>query len=166
MGIRLNGGLKFLLTHIDLLLAACIILSNSTHRYWNQFRTWTWPTKIIFSHESLDNSSTHRDNRSSLSSSSQSFLTVLIESSYLKMFISMRFLLLLIFSVALCLASGSNTDNQNFSSAISGTSLIRALTSIPRAIGNFLPMFFLFGLGALMVPALGLAVLLREGGMR
>ncbi|XP_074594565.1 uncharacterized protein LOC141849948 [Brevipalpus obovatus] len=81
------------------------------------------------------------------------------------MFISMKFLLVFISSIALCLASGSDTDRQSFSSAITGTSLIKALTSIPRAIGNILPMFFLFGLGALMVPALGLAMLLREGGM-
>jgi hypothetical protein len=34
---------------------------------------------------------------------------------------------------------------------------------VPAGMGNMLPLVVLFGLGALMVPALGLGLLLREG---
>ena len=43
-------------------------------------------------------------------------------------------------------------------------SILSGLTSMmPSAFSNMLPLVVLFGLGALMVPALGLGLLLREG---
>jgi len=48
--------------------------------------------------------------------------------------------------------------------AIGASGIFSAITSmLPSAFGNMLPLVVLFGLGALMVPALGLGLLLREG---
>lgn len=56
------------------------------------------------------------------------------------------------------------TSRQTGLGAAGLTGLLGAVGSmIPSAMGNMLPLVLLFGLGALMVPALGLGLLLREG---
>ncbi|XP_074594564.1 uncharacterized protein LOC141849947 isoform X2 [Brevipalpus obovatus] len=85
------------------------------------------------------------------------------------MYSKIGFIVILSSIVALCSAASSSqsagTNRQaGASTALTGSGIISALSSmIPSAIGNVLPMFLLFGLGALMVPALGLGLLLREG---
>jgi len=61
--------------------------------------------------------------------------------------------------------TGSKTSGrQAGGAAITGAGIISALSSmIPSGLGNILPVALLFGLGALLVPALGLGLLLREG---
>lgn len=88
------------------------------------------------------------------------------------MYSKIGFIVILSSIVALCTAAGSSqsagTNRQaGASTAVTGSGIISALSSmLPSAIGNVLPMFLLFGLGALMVPALGLGLLLREGRRR
>lgn len=61
----------------------------------------------------------------------------------------------------------SNNDKSTKRQALASSGVISALSSmLPGMLGNALPMAFLFGLGALLVPALGLGLLLREGRRR
>jgi len=55
------------------------------------------------------------------------------------------------------------TQRQGALGAGSGGILSTLGSLVPGVVSNLLPMVFLFGLGALMVPALGLGLLLREG---
>ncbi|RWS09113.1 hypothetical protein B4U79_06886 [Dinothrombium tinctorium] len=81
--------------------------------------------------------------------------------------------LVLLFSIAtfcsLCLAATSNVNSNGGSrqsglSAATGTGILSTIGSlIPGGLGSVVPLVLLFGLGALMVPALGLGLLLREG---
>jgi len=77
-------------------------------------------------------------------------------------------------SIALCYASSNNapatssksqaSGRQGAGAAITGAGVLNALSSmVPGVVSNMLPLVLLFGLGALMVPALGLGLLLREG---
>ena len=77
-------------------------------------------------------------------------------------------------SLAVVLAAGSSAaTGQTSSSVAAGTSrqtglgatgVLGAIGSMfPAVMSNMLPLVLLFGLGALMVPALGLGLLLREG---
>lgn len=64
-------------------------------------------------------------------------------------------------------SGGASGSRQGLASAITGTGLISTLSSmLPTAVSSFLPVVLLFGLGALMVPAFGLGMLLREGRRR
>ncbi|KAI1307227.1 hypothetical protein HDE_00833 [Halotydeus destructor] len=64
-------------------------------------------------------------------------------------------------TAATAAASTAPAARQN---AIGVSGIMSALGSLmPSAFGNMLPLVVLFGLGALMVPALGLGLLLREG---
>ena len=80
-----------------------------------------------------------------------------------------EYILLIVSSiVTVALSANSPATNSNGSNrqagAVAGTGILNVISSmIPGAIGNVLPMVLLFGLGALMVPALGLGLLLREG---
>jgi len=58
------------------------------------------------------------------------------------------------------------TQRQGALGAGSGGILSTLGSLVPGVVSNLLPMVFLFGLGALMVPALGLGLLLREGRRR
>lgn len=83
-----------------------------------------------------------------------------------------EYILLIVSSiVTVALSANSPATNSNGSNrqagAAAGTGILNVISSmIPGAIGNVLPMVLLFGLGALMVPALGLGLLLREGRRR
>jgi hypothetical protein len=79
-------------------------------------------------------------------------------------------------SLALAIASGSPAAATHSASAVTsanagtsrqtglGTGVLGAIGSMfPAVVSNMLPLVLLFGLGALMVPALGLGLLLREG---
>jgi len=73
--------------------------------------------------------------------------------------------------ITLCLGSAStNAGNKQGTQrqvAAGGTGILSALGSmVPGVVSNMLPLVLLFGLGALMVPALGLGLLLREGKRR
>ncbi|XP_053207780.1 uncharacterized protein LOC128391847 [Panonychus citri] len=69
-----------------------------------------------------------------------------------------------IMTIALSANSPATNPNGSNRQAGSATGIVSLISSmIPGAIGNVLPMVLLFGLGALMVPALGLGLLLREG---
>lgn len=85
---------------------------------------------------------------------------------------------ILVASVAMAMATGSvATENKETSKpaaatpvarqtglGAAGTGLLGAIGSMfPSVMSNMLPLVVLFGLGALMVPALGLGLLLREG---
>jgi len=71
---------------------------------------------------------------------------------------------------AICLASTANnkqntaTQRQSgVAGALTGSGILSTLGSmVPGVVSNMLPLVLLFGLGALMVPALGLGLLLRE----
>jgi hypothetical protein len=65
-------------------------------------------------------------------------------------------------------SANSNSNGQSrqggLATGVTGSGLLSAIGSvIPGMMGNMLPLVLLFGLGALMVPALGLGLLLREG---
>jgi hypothetical protein len=61
-------------------------------------------------------------------------------------------------------ASGNSGSRQGVGSALTASGLLSSLTSlIPTSFSSILPMMLLVGLGALMVPAFGLGLLLREG---
>jgi len=71
----------------------------------------------------------------------------------------------------LCLTAASTQQNtatqrQGVVGPASGGILSTLGSLVPGVVSNLLPMVFLFGLGALMVPALGLGLLLREGRRR
>jgi len=75
---------------------------------------------------------------------------------------------------AICLASTANnkqntaTQRQSgVAGALTGSGILSTLGSmVPGVVSNMLPLVLLFGLGALMVPALGLGLLLRESRRR
>jgi len=84
-------------------------------------------------------------------------------------------LVLVIWQIACCLANNNAKQTQSSSSqrqagvgAMAGSAgLLSTLGSmVPGVVSNMLPLVLLFGLGALMVPALGLGLLLREGRRR
>lgn len=57
-----------------------------------------------------------------------------------------------------------STSRQTGLAGLGGSGILSAIGSMfPSMVGNMLPLVLLFGLGALMVPALGLGLLLREG---
>lgn len=61
-------------------------------------------------------------------------------------------------------AQQSGTSRQTGLGAAGASGILSAIGSMfPSVVGNMLPLVLLFGLGALMVPALGLGLLLREG---
>jgi hypothetical protein len=62
-------------------------------------------------------------------------------------------------------AASPSTSRQTGLAGLGGPSgILSAIGSMfPSMMGNMLPLVLLFGLGALMVPALGLGLLLREG---
>jgi len=82
-------------------------------------------------------------------------------------------LVLVIWQIACCLANNNAKQTQSSSSSqrqagvggmAGGAGLLSTLGSmVPGVVSNMLPLVLLFGLGALMVPALGLGLLLREG---
>jgi len=82
------------------------------------------------------------------------------------------FLFVVITCGALCFASSSSNKPQaqgsnrqsGAAAALTGSGILSTLGSmVPGVVSNMLPLVLLFGLGALMVPALGLGLLLREG---
>jgi len=83
------------------------------------------------------------------------------------------FVLTLLMCGVLCLASTATKPNSpaqrqsGAAAALSGSGILSTLGSmVPGVVSNMLPLVLLFGLGALMVPALGLGLLLREGRRR
>lgn len=78
------------------------------------------------------------------------------------------FIAVLLSSLAsLAFAGEASKARQGAGTAAAEAGLLSTITSlIPSAIGNVLPMVLLFGLGAFLVPTLGLGLLLREGRRR
>jgi len=61
-------------------------------------------------------------------------------------------------------ANAANNNPRQVGAAATGSGILSAIGSMmPGMMGNMMPLIILFGLGALMVPALGLGLLLREG---
>lgn len=76
-------------------------------------------------------------------------------------------ILAIVLSSLLSIAFAGDADKARQGTGAAETGLLSTITSlIPSAIGNMLPMVLLFGLGAFLVPTLGLGLLLREGRRR
>lgn len=64
-------------------------------------------------------------------------------------------------------ANQGSSSNSNRQVAVSGSGILGTLGSmIPSVVTSMAPFVLLFGLGALLVPTLGLGLLLREGKRR
>lgn len=63
--------------------------------------------------------------------------------------------------------TSSSGTRQATNTALTASGILSTLTSfLPSSLTSFLPGLLLFGLGAMLVPAFGLGVMLREGRRR